>query len=142
MKENTQQQQPIDEKALLEKIQMLELKELDMQNIIKSNAIKTSILTSGKIPYDTDMVLGLINYDEIEVDMQKGVITKGFKEQYENIVQNKSFLFNTNKASEENKMENNGIKFKGGEPLVGNEKTFEVDEHINYGKELAKTNLV
>lgn len=114
--------------------QQNEQKEIELSKITKTNAIKNEILKSDKLPHDMDMVLSLIDYENVE--MENNGIKSGFTEQFDNIFQSKPFLFNN-----KNNMENNVIKFKGGEPLIQNEKLENTNEAFNYGKLLAQTNL-
>lgn len=137
MEENDKKSE-ISNDDLLEQIKLLkeqnEQKDIELSKITKTDAIKTEILKSDKSPYDLDIVLNLIDYENIK--MENNGIKSGFSEQFENIFQNKPFLFNN-----KNNMENNGIKFKGSEPLIQDEQIENVDEAFNYGKLLAKTNL-
>lgn len=124
----------MDEKELLEEIEKLKSenkqKEEKLLNIVKTNVVRTEILKGEHKPHNVDIVMSLLKYDDIEVE--DGNIVDGFDTQYKELVEGSSFLF---------KDENKGIKFKGGEPNVGDKVELENDKDMEYGKSLARTTL-
>lgn len=103
----------------------------------KKNAIRMALLEDeGGKPYDTDMVMGLFNLDQIVLDEATGKISSGFKEQNENVRKERAFLFET--KAEPNKTP--GINVKGTKPKDG-DKGPGPDTSESYGKSLAAIKL-
>lgn len=116
----------------------------------KRNAVKFALLedADGK-PHDVDMVMGLFNLEQINIDDATGKISTGFKEQRENIRKEKAFLFET-KADpnagggnkNQNQNQNPGWKPKGNPPADGSDPNAGGgDEAVGYGKSLAAIKL-
>lgn len=113
-----------------------------LENVIKTNAIKTELLKLDNKPYDIDLVMGLLNCENVQI--KDGVIEKGFSEQIEAIVKDKGFLFDRGNVDKNGRGENNGnkgISFKGGEPNLGADKGNIADNDSAFGKSLAHGKL-
>lgn len=104
----------------------------ELSNVKKKNAIKLAILENKEYrPHDIDMVMSLLDFEKIEVD-EKGL--SGLKEQQENLVKEKSFLFEKKDESQ------NKWKPIGNKPADKGQES-EHDEGLSYGKQLAKTKI-
>lgn len=136
-----------DAKALQEKITALEAdnakKDSEYAGTLaterKRNAVKLALLEdeNGK-PFDTDMVMGLFNLEQVTIDEATGKVTAGFKEQAEGIRKEKAFLFSTPEA----KPGTPGWKPAGKTPEDGKPGgAGAADVSETYGKSLAQVKL-
>ncbi|MGE7024180.1 phage scaffolding protein [Solibacillus cecembensis] len=113
----------VDAPGLQEKITNLQQEnaqsKLDHAKQLKDERLSTALkLTlTGKV-HDVDLVLGLIDKEQIELD-EKGNITKGLDEQRKTLQESKSFLFVPEK--EEKKLEIKGWIPAGGDNGTGGE---------------------
>ncbi|MEK4425876.1 phage scaffolding protein [Solibacillus sp. FSL K6-1523] len=89
---------------------------LDHANQLKDERLSTALklALTGKV-HDVDLVLGLIDKEQIELD-EKGNITKGLDEQRKTLQESKSFLFIPEK-------EDKKPEFKGWNPVGGDNGT-------------------
>lgn len=107
----------------------------------KKNAVKLALLEDAEgRPHDADMVLGLFNLDEIEVDAETGKITSGYDDQNKRIREEKVFLFTTDPQPAPTPG-GVGWKPKGNPPADGDNGGGKGDTSTSYGKSLAKQRL-
>lgn len=98
----------------------------------KKSAIRFALLEDeGGKPHDVAMVAGMFNLDNINLN-EDGTIASGFKEQNENLRQQKAFLFNTPQQ---------GSKRMGTPPADGQKNTPPADTPEAFGARLAQTKL-
>lgn len=106
----------------------------------KRNVVKLALLEdeNGK-PHDVDMVMGLFDLDQINIDEATGKISSGFKEQSDKNRKDKPFLFSA--KQEPGKPGTPGWKPAGATPPDGSEGGGKPDEAMTYGKSLAQIKL-
>ncbi len=130
-----------DSKQLQEKITELETtnkaKSDEYANTLllerKKSAIRFALLEDeGGKPHDVAMVAGMFNLDNINLN-EDGTIASGYKEQNENLRQQKAFLFNTPQQQ--------GSKRMGTPPADGQNNQPPVDTPEAFGARLAQTKL-
>lgn len=138
-----------DSQALQGKIKQLEednkkkdtdyAAELAMER--KKNAVRLALLEdeAGK-PFDSDMVMGLFNLDNIIIDENTGKITSGYKEQNESIRKEKAFLFESASGGNGGKENPPGWNPRGSEPRDGDGGNGP-DTSESYGRSLAAVKL-
>lgn len=98
----------------------------------KKNAVRFALLEDeGGKPFDVAMVAGMFNLDTINLN-EDGTIANGFKEQNENLREQKAFLFST--------PDNGGTKKVGSTPPDGQKKK-EIDTPEAFGARLAQNKL-
>lgn len=103
----------------------------------KQNAVKFELLNGENKPHDPSLVLGLLDLGKVEI-AEDGTIKGGFKEQFDNLVKDKGFLFT---AAEKDPKSNNGFLPKGVSPADGRKQNNEAATSEQYGASLAVDKL-
>lgn len=128
-----------DKDALNSKIK--ELQDENSANLTaerKKNAVKFELLKNEQKPHDLDLVLGLIDHAKVDLS-EDGTIKGGFKEQYENLVKEKAFLFN--KVEQKTDNTNTSWLPKGTKPAEGTGDKKDVTTPEQFGAFLAGVKL-
>lgn len=130
----------------------------------KKNMVRLNLLedANGK-PHDVEMVMGLINLEQVNVDATTGKITSGYKEQLDNLKKDKAFLFNVvennqnqqqntfnfsnpfnfnqQQQQNQNQQQNQGWKPIGNPPNTGADPNQGANMSSSFGKTLAQMKL-